>query len=128
MKREVGLWIDRRKAVIVMIAHDEEGMRRIQSSMEKHVCFFAGSSQDGFATDKRDRKMPNYLNTYYSEVIDWIRDAESIQIFGPGDAKLDLEKRLRHEQLGSRIVQVETIEKMTEGQIEARVWQHFLSQ
>jgi hypothetical protein len=37
MKREVGLWIDRRKAVIVTIAHDGDGI--VALILEKHVRF-----------------------------------------------------------------------------------------
>jgi hypothetical protein len=59
--------------------------------------------------------------------MEYIRDAEFIQIFGPGEAKLELEKRLKHEELSGCIVTIETIDKMTDRQIEAKVWQHFLS-
>ena len=55
-----------------------------------------------------------------------IRDADSIWIFGPGEAKVELEKRLKQEDLGGRIVGVETVDKMTDHQIAAKVRDHFL--
>ena len=58
-------------------------------------------------------------------MISHIRDAESILIFGPGEAKGEFAKRLQSEDLGGRIVGVETVDKMTDGQIAARVRQHF---
>jgi hypothetical protein len=58
-------------------------------------------------------------------VIAHLRDAESILIFGPGEAKEELEKCLASKGLGGRIVGIETVDKMTDRQIAARVRQHF---
>jgi hypothetical protein len=65
-------------------------------------------------------------NIYYDAVIAYLRDAESILIFGPSEAKSKLEKRLASKGLGRRVVAVETVDKMTDRQIAARVRQHFL--
>lgn len=127
MKREVGLWIDRHKAVIVSISYHGDGMRSLQSNLEKQVRFSGVLSQDGWVGNMRDRKFVDYLTSYYDDVIECILDADSIQIFGPGEAKLQLERRLRLEELGGRIVGIETVDKMTDRQIEAKVWQHYLS-
>jgi hypothetical protein len=127
MKRQVGLWIDHRQAVIVTVANEGEEIKRITSDMEKHVRFASGSSEDGSAEDMRDRQFENHLNRYYDDVIAVIRDADSIQIFGPGEAKGELEKRLEGEELKGRIVAVETVGKMTDRQIAAKVRQRFLT-
>jgi hypothetical protein len=127
MKKEVGLWIDHRQAVIVIVTDKGEEIRRIRSNMEKHVRFASGSSEDGSAEDVRDRQFRNHLNRYYDDVIGCIRDAEAIQIFGPGEAKGELEKRLESEELKGHIVSIETVDKMTDRQIAAKVRQHFLA-
>lgn len=128
MKRQVGLWIDHRETVIVFIGGDEgEDTRRIESGMEKQVRFSGGSrSEEGKAEDQRDRQFTGHLNKYYDEVVSNIRDAEAILIFGPGEAKGELEKRLANKGLSGRIVGIETVDKMTERQIDAKVRQHFL--
>jgi stalled ribosome rescue protein Dom34 len=77
------------------------------------------------AEDMRDRRFANHLNKYYDEVIAQIREADSILIFGPGEAKGELEKRLEGEGLKKRIVGIGTADKMTERQIAARVRQRF---
>jgi hypothetical protein len=46
------------------------------------------------------------------QVIASIRDAESILIFGPGEAKGELKKRLEEDKLGGHIVSIETVDKM----------------
>ena len=127
MKSKIGLWIDHRQAVIVVVTDTGEETKRIISNMEKHVRFSSGSSEDGSQEDVRDRQFGNHLNSYYDEVIAVIRDADAIQIFGPGEAKGELEKRLEHEGLKGRIVDIETADKMTDRQIAAKVRQHFLA-
>ena len=122
MKKQAGLWIDHRKAVIVIIKDEVEEIKKITSNMEKHVRFSSGDgSEDGSAEDVRDRQFGNHLNSYYDEVIAYIRDADSIQIFGPGEAKGELEKRIEHEGLKAKILAIETVDKMTDRQISAKV-------
>ncbi len=122
MKKEIGLWIDHRKAVIVIVTGEGEEIKKITSNMEKHVRFTGGTaSEDGSTEDVRDRQFGNYLNKYYDEVIAAIRDADSIQIFGPGEAKGELEKRIEHEGLKAHILAIETVDKMTDRQISAKV-------
>jgi hypothetical protein len=77
MKRDVGLWIDHRKAVIVIVADDGEETKLIESDMEKHVRFASGSDEDGSAEDMRDRHFVNHLGRYYDRVIECIGDAQS---------------------------------------------------
>lgn len=127
MKSEVGLWIDNRKAVIVTIMMAEGGIGLFQANLEKQVRFSEDLSRDSRANDYRENRYSNYLSSYYDDVMECIRDAEFIQIFGPGDAMLELEKRLKREALSGCVVKIETIDKMTDRQIEAKVWQHFLS-
>ena len=125
MKSEIGLWIDHRQAVIVVVTDAGEETQHIISNMEKHVRFSSGSSEDGSQEDVRDRKFGNHLDSYYDEVIAVIRDADAIQIFGPGEAKGELEKRLESEGLKGRIVAIETMDKMTDRQIAAKVRERF---
>lgn len=129
MKKEVGLWIDHREAVIVTVANkgaaEGEEIKRIDSDMEKHGRF-SGGSPEGSPEDQRDRRFANHLNRYYDEVVAVIREADSILIMGPGEAKGELKKQLEQEKLGGRIVGIETVDKLTEPQIVAKVRQHFL--
>jgi len=126
MTTKVGLWIDHRQAVIVILTDEGEEIERIESNMGKHVRFAGGSSDDGSAEDMRDRQFTSRLSKYYDDVISRIRDAESILILGPGEAKGELVKRLEGEALGGRIVGIETVDKMTDRQIAAQVRQRFL--
>ena len=124
MKKVIGLWIDHRETVIVILTDKGEETRRLESDIEKHVRFSGGAQMD-MAEDMRDRRFTNRLNKYYDEVIASIREADSILILGPGEAKVELKKRLESEALGGRIVGIETVDKMTDRQIAAKVRQRF---
>jgi hypothetical protein len=76
------------------------------------------------ADDSRQRAFTGHLNIYHDAVIAGIRDAESILMFGPGEAKGELKKRRKKIDLGGRIVSVETVDKMTNRQIPAKVRRH----
>jgi hypothetical protein len=126
MKSQAGVWIDHRNAFVVFVDDEAEDTQRIESGMEKHVRYSGHSaSQEGSADDQRDRQYAVHLDRYYDEVISHIRDAPSILIFGPGEAKGELKKRLASKGLGGRIVGVETVDKMTDHQIVAKVRQHY---
>jgi len=125
MKRNVGLWIDHRKAVIVNLTDAVEKTTRIRSDMEKHVRF-SGGAQEASAEDQRDRRFTGHLHKYYDKVVSCIRDADSILILGPGEAKVELRTRLESKALGGHIVGIETVDKMTDNEIAAKVRQHFL--
>jgi len=118
---EIGLWIDHRKAVIVIISDEGEQVSEITSHMEKHTRFAGRGSEHGSDEDMRDRQFENHLNAYYDRVIAAIRDGDSIQIFGPGEAKGELKKRLESEGLKGHVLAIEAADKMTDRQIAAKV-------
>jgi len=132
MQTVVGLWIDHRKAVIVAVSEQGEETREIESEVEKQPGRLAGvrstsryASQDVQADDIRQRVFTDRLRVYYDEVIASVGDAEAILIFGPGEAKDELKKRLQKKKLGGRIVAVQTVDKMTDRQVAAKVREYF---
>ena len=132
MRTKVGLWIDHKKAIVVAITDKGEEMRLIISKVERQLRRSGDSPLEGPherqqvpADDSRQRKLTGQLNIYYDAVIACIRDAESILIFGPGEAKGELQKRLNKDNLDRRIVGVEAVDRMTDHQVAAKVRQHF---
>ena len=126
MKRQAGLWIDHRKAVIVTITEEGEEVKEINSNMQQDFRLKGGpTSEDGSAEDVRDHRFENHLNRYYDEVVAALRGVDTIQIFGPGEAKGELRKRLEHKGLKAHVLEVETVDKMTDRQIAAKVRERF---
>ena len=128
MKTATGLWIDHRKAVIVTVTGRAENVQEILSHVEKQPGRIEGTrsttpyeAQLVPADDSRQRDLTGHLDTYYDEVISHLRDAKVILIFGPGEAKGELVKRIERDKLSERIVRIETVDKMTVPQIAAEV-------
>ncbi len=132
MKREVGLWIDHRQAVIVINLDQAEEIKRVTSSIGKHI-HYSGASEanernglhNDTTEDRRDRRFSDRLNRYYDEVIMYLGDANSILILGPGEAKVEFQKRVGVHGLSDRIVGIKAAAAMNDGRIVAEVRQHF---
>ena len=127
-----GVWIDHRKAMIVALGPDGEHTTLIASNVEKHGERGGDSPLRGSyeaaqvpADDSRQRALTGELNVYYDAVIVALGKFESVLLFGPGEAKDQLKKRLVKMKLGERIVALETDDKMTDHQIVAKVRAHF---
>ncbi len=132
MKKNVGLWIDHRKAVIVAVSGKGEETSVIESKAEKQPGRFDGvrsttsyESQKVQADGRQDIKFSDKLNVYYDEVISILRGAESILLFGPGEAKGELKKRLENDHLDNLIQAVETVDHMTDRQVAAKVREYY---
>lgn len=121
MDKKVGLWLDRKKAVIVSIADNTTARAIITSDMQHYVLYPSSVAGDGSPEDPRNRRFWKHLDEYYENVIAHIRDAKEIQIFGPEDAKYELQKHLEAQGLAERIISVEEAGKMTDVQITTKV-------
>jgi stalled ribosome rescue protein Dom34 len=123
MRRDVAIWIDHREAVITTI----EGETETTTRMLSHVEHGGPSDTDSRAEDQRDRRFANHLRVYYDSVVSRVKGANGILLLGPGEAKHELEKRIRDEGLGDRIVGVETADKLTDHQVAAKARKQFLT-
>jgi hypothetical protein len=132
MNDHAGVWIDHRKAEVVGLTPDGEVVKIIHSNAEKHSERSGDSPLKGSyeaaqvpADDSRQRALTGELNTYYDAVIAALKPYSWLLIFGPGEAKGELQARLIKQKLGERIAAVETADKMTDRQIAAKVRAHF---
>jgi len=132
MKMKAGMWIDHRKAIIVIVDEKGEKVEQILSNVEKQLRRTGDSPMKGpferRAIPEEDSRLKMYvgqLNVYYDSIIARLRDAESILIFGPGEAKNELRARMEEAHLSARIVGIETADKMTDPQIAIKVKKQF---
>jgi len=122
MTKYAGLWIDHREARIVFITDAGEELKKIESGVDKHTRFKSGKAdENGSSEDVADRKFGNELKEYYDKVVAILREADSVHIFGPGEAKHELEQRMERAGLKNRIAGVETADKLTDRQVAAKV-------
>lgn len=134
MKGNVGVWIDHRKAVVVAI--DDSGheiVSCIQSNVKSRTRLAGGSRgrtpyapQDVAKEQQRDHRFQHHLNEYYDRLIEILREADAIWIFGPGEAKNEFWKKIEKiKSMAGRLAEPEAADKMTVPQIRAKVRGHY---
>jgi hypothetical protein len=130
---KAGVWIDHHKAVIAVVSTTwEQHISVVVSEVEKHLERSGDAPLKGRyeshqvpADNSRQRALTARLNIYYDAVIETLRNSESFIIFGPGEAKGELKKRLAKSKLPGRVAAVDTVDRMTDRQIAARVAEYF---
>lgn len=132
MMKNIGLWIDHKKAIVVVQSEQGESIQQIESGVGRHVRYRGAShpkspysAQYQQGDDQLDNKFTEKLKKFYDQVIAYIREAQAVFIFGPGEAKGELEKRLAHEKIKVQIAGLETVGRMTDRQIATKVRNHF---
>jgi hypothetical protein len=125
MRSKVGIWIDHEKAVIVFVSRDGQQVSEIDSDITPH---HRQSGEIVPGDDLRLNQATEHLNRYYDKVVAAIHHVELAFIFGPGEAKGELEKRLEHAKFKGRVVAVEPADHMTIPQIAAKARDHFFDQ
>ena len=124
MSHDVGVWIDHKKAVIVSIASGAVTTTTMESELGAHPHF--SGSQEGGGEKKYEERRGQDLDRYYDDVISRMGKADSLLLFGPGEAKLQLKERLARSKVSpARIVAVESADKLTDPQIVAKVKEHY---
>ena len=132
MSTQAGVWIDHHKAVVVVMKDGSEEIKQIESNTDKSSASTGdpGSTQPdrtkGFAHEKtQEHKFMTQLNTYFDEVLTCLDGADPVLILGPGEAKGEFHKRLESRKFPAHLVEVETADRLTDGQVADRVRQHF---
>ncbi len=132
MKKQIGLWIDHQKAILVILENDRQEVKRFQSNLERHVRFQQEADEktaDGpqyFTRETRmDRRFHDHISKYYQQVISAVNGAERLLVMGNGEAKYEFEKQLKRSRRPAPRVHLETADKMTERQLAAKVRKYF---
>lgn len=132
-KTMAGLGIDHWKAVIMVATDKAEETVVITSQVDKQLGRLAcirstapGKSLLVPSDDRREREFRKRLSVHCNGVIACIIGAEAILLFGLGEAKVELKRLIERDNLGGRIVGIETVDKMTDRQIAAEVRRYFV--
>ena len=132
MMKNIGLWIDHKKAVIVIQNEQGEDIQKIESGIGRHVRYRGAShpkspysAQYQQGDDQLDNKFTEQLNKFYEKVIELIRGVQAVLIIGPGEAKRELEKRILHAKVKVPIMDIVPADKLTDRQIAAKVRSYF---
>ena len=124
MSRDLGVWIDREKAILVSL--DEQGrssVEVIESGIESRKKSGGGGRGIGgksqTAADDRRREQQR---RFCKQVLDRLAEGERIQLYGPGETRKDLDRMMRERQeLARRLVGSSKADSMTTPQLVAMV-------
>ena len=132
MKIIAGVWIDHRKAVIVLISGKKEETIEIRSDVKrqpqpmKGTCLTTpGKTASVQADDCHEQEFAEQPDGYYADVVAAIGAAGAILIFGPGETKEAFRKYLDLANFGGKVVSVQPIDTMTDRQIASKMREYF---
>ena len=133
--KNVGIWIDKRKAKIVSLVDGKESLDTIVSDVEEfHVGGGSGSRSKGVQQDvvqdnKYLEREKHQLAEFFKDIGICIADADAIVIFGPAQTgeKLYNELLEKYSQFNHKKLSVEKADNMTDNQIMAWVKNYYNS-
>ena len=132
-KDHAGVWLDNRKAMVVIITADgNEKVIRIDSNVDEyHPKGGSGSSVPYAEHDTISEK--NYLERrkhqfkdFYTRIIHELEHVDQFIVLGPGEAKIGFEKQIAERlDLRAKLDSVEAVDSYSENKIKAIVRSHF---
>lgn len=133
MTKNIGIWIDKRVAKLVSITNNMEEVHTIQSSVDEfHPKGGSGSRvkggpQDVVQDSKFLEKEKHQFKQFFADISEYIKDAESLVIFGPAQTgqKLHKELSILNLELSKKVSGVEKADSMTDNEIKAWVRKYF---
>lgn len=129
MKKQTGIWIDSAKATIFTLVGGKEQIETIESNIENRIYHDKEGDKGTFIGShhlsnerKFDERRKQQLQHFFDEVLLRVADAQELYVFGPGETKVKLEKRIEHEKIiAEKLKKTETADSMTENQVAAKV-------
>ncbi len=132
MSTPIGVWIDHRRAFLVLLNQVANSITIYSDASRRPAAPGDPDAPSPFGPkdiipeDRINRRYKQHLEKYYDRVAKALGNCQKIYIIGPGEAKYELKSHLLRDAKGSSLaIELENGDKMTEGQIIARVREHF---
>jgi stalled ribosome rescue protein Dom34 len=127
--KKVGIWIDRRRAVVVVIEDGEESQRVIDADVERHAKPSGGwrtstpwGPQAPVSEHGREEHYRHQVARFYKEVIKAVGKPDQLLVMGPAQAKREFADMVeKAPELRGVALKVENADRMTDPQVAARV-------
>lgn len=133
MKKQMGIWIDSIHAYIINMNEDEPRIEIVDSGIVPNERFAGegkrftrvGNVYIDFEKNE-ERKFDQRMEDYLKKVMNMLKDADELLIFGPAQTRIKLGKKIEEEKTMKNISVVnEAAEDMSERQMVAHVRQYF---
>ncbi len=133
MNTKIGIWLDYDKAYFVTINGNEITTKKIESEIEhllriegeqsNHTRFGEHRSNNEYSKNERKK---NQTKEYVKNLVHHLNGASAIMIFGPAEAKKELEKAINEKKdMAGKVKAVLSADVMSENQIVAKVKEFF---
>ena len=132
--KNIGIWLDKEKAYIVILKEGAERMIELQSELEFYRPKGGGRSkqrwgpQDVVQDSRYLEREKHQLKKYFSAIVDKIKDADALVIYGPAETYEKFQKTLQehHPRLAAKVKEVKRSDSMTENQVMAMIRNYFI--
>ena len=134
MKKNIGIWIDTKQAVIIKLSENlDHSIKKIESNIETRERVDGESSKYGrfgnqYLTYEKNRKnrKNEQTNIYMKTLIKEVQNCEKVVLFGPANMKKVFEKEIKkHLQISDKLVGVSNAESLSDNQIVAWVKDYY---
>ena len=133
--KQVGVWLDKERAIIITLYNGEASINTILSNLEHfHVhggsgTRLKGGPQDVVQDSKYLEREKHQLKKYFNNIVSEIKDQDAIVLFGPAEIKDKFNKELKasYKDLSTKVKGVVRTDKMTKRQLKAWVKTFFKS-
>ncbi|UFH36362.1 hypothetical protein [Flavobacterium acetivorans] len=134
MKKQTGIWIDSKKAIIVTLNDGKEFICEVQSDLENKVYHDKEGDKGSFQGNQHinndktfEERKKHQMNTYLNDVISTVNGSDELYVFGPAETKTKLQQKIIDSKSNNveKLKSVETADNMTQNQIVAKVKQFY---
>ena len=131
--KNVGVWLDKEKAHIVTIGDNGEVFETLESNIENfHIgggsgTKFKGGPQDVVQDSKYLEREKHQTRAYFKELTNYLKDADSIVIFGPAEMNMKFKKELElsYKHINEKVNDVKKADSMTNNQVAELIRDYF---
>ena len=131
--KNIGIWIDKKKAHIVTLDEQKEQLRTIKSSVDDYHpsggsgTKFKGGPQDVVQDSKYLEREKHQLKDYFKEIASVVEKGDKIVIYGPAETSQKFRKELEenYSTISQKISAIKKADSMTENQVIALIKNYF---
>jgi len=133
MKKQIGIWVDSKKAVIVTLENSIEKTNVIESNLENRIYHNKESDKGNFSgtrhsnnEKKFDERRKHQMADFIKQITQHIASADEIYIFGPAETKIKLKHEIENNtHLIEKLSLVEASDQITTNQIIAKTKDYY---
>ena len=131
--KKTGIWLDRKKALLVNLDGFKETLFTIKSDVEDFRISggsgtrLKGGPQDVVQDSKYLERRKHQLQNYFKEIASYLDKSDEIVLYGPADTNEKLNKYLQAKQknVGQKVKDVIKADSMSSNQVVALIKSYF---